>query len=139
MIAIEWDGLVGCLSDLLEAPYGMHEPHAIIAGASFGNEPDTRGRKRLERLVRSLVDEATRLAGALGEEALPRSSPLVSFMPSAAGARPNASCTWRASNGMRFVASTVPMSGVVGLNTRFSVFEGVVRCVEIDAPPPGWA
>jgi len=138
MIAIEWDSLVGCLGDLIEAPYGMHEAERLIAGASLGNEPEGRGRTRLERLVRSLVTEANRLAGALGPEALPRSPPLVSFMPSTAGARPNASCTWRAAEGMRFVATTVPMTGVVGLNTRFSVFENSVRCIETDDPPEGW-
>lgn len=139
MIAIEWDQLVGCLSDLIEAPYGMHSAETIIAGASFGNEPDVRGRGRLERLVRSLVEESTRLAGALGDEALPRSTPLIGFMPSTAGARPNAACTWRAANGLRFVASTVAMTGVVGLNTRFSVFEGSVRCNEISTTPTGWS
>lgn len=135
----EWTDLVGCLTDGMEAPYGLLTLDDAIRAGSVGNDQDARGRRRLRILLEALVTDAEELASVLGEEAARRGEPLVGLLPTAAGSRPDAFCTWRAAAGRRFVASTRPMPTIVSADARFSTFVSPVRCAEIDAPPEGWS
>lgn len=138
MNPVEWTRLIGCLTDLMETPYGMLSAEALRVHGSVGHDTGIQGRRRLIRLTEGLVSDSERLAAALGPEAARRGEPLMCLVPAGAGGMPNAVCTWRASGGRRFVTTTFMIPGLVAMNARYSAFEGEVRSVELDGPPLGW-
>lgn len=135
----EWDDLVGCLTSQMEAPYGLLSPDRILKDGSIGNDVEYRGRQRLKSLIQGLVDQASMLADAFDQDADQRDPVLIAFIPSRSGSRPHAVATWRAPNGLRFLASTLPMPHLVSVDARFSTVSHARKCTECSQPPIGWA